>query len=144
MARLSPLYPRSPVDVAERLSTLPQDGSVPFLDEWQWVHTPGHSPGHVSLWRPRDRVLVSGDAVVTTRQESAYAALFHPPEVHGPPAYFTPDWTAAAASVRHLAQLEPELLVSHHGAALSGPQMRHALHRLAEHFEEIATPGGGT
>ena len=33
-----------------------------------------------------------GDAFVTTRQESAVAALTKPQEVHGPPAYFTPDW----------------------------------------------------
>jgi glyoxylase-like metal-dependent hydrolase (beta-lactamase superfamily II) len=28
---------------------------------WQVVHTPGHSPGHVCLWSPEDRVLLSGD-----------------------------------------------------------------------------------
>ncbi len=48
MATLSPLYPRGPVDVSEHLQPLPADGSVPFLPEWRWIHTPGHAPGHIS------------------------------------------------------------------------------------------------
>ena len=28
---------------------------------WEVVHTPGHSPGHVCLWTPSERVLCSGD-----------------------------------------------------------------------------------
>ncbi len=30
-------------------------------DEWTVIHTPGHSLGHVCLWSPRRRVLLSGD-----------------------------------------------------------------------------------
>lgn len=29
--------------------------------EWELVHTPGHSPGHVCLWAADDRLLLSGD-----------------------------------------------------------------------------------
>ena len=28
---------------------------------WEVIHTPGHSPGHVCLWSPADRILLSGD-----------------------------------------------------------------------------------
>jgi glyoxylase-like metal-dependent hydrolase (beta-lactamase superfamily II) len=28
---------------------------------WEVVHTPGHSPSHVCLWSPADRILISGD-----------------------------------------------------------------------------------
>ena len=38
---------------------------------WRWVHTPGHTAGHVSLFRDADRTLIAGDAFVTTKQESA-------------------------------------------------------------------------
>ena len=40
---------------------------VPGLPGWEWVPTPGHTPGHVSYFRPSDRVLITGDALVTCR-----------------------------------------------------------------------------
>ncbi|TGN67915.1 MBL fold metallo-hydrolase [Paracoccus liaowanqingii] len=140
MARLSPLYPRRPVNLGARLRPLAQDGGIPHLADWEWIHSPGHTPGHVALWREADRTLLSGDAIITTRQEGAYAALVQPPELHGPPAYFTSDWPAAAASVRRLARLRPETLVPLHGRPLGGPQMREALDRLAREFEQVAMP----
>lgn len=140
MARLSPLYPRGPASVGPRLKPLATDGRIPVLEGWRWIPTPGHTPGHVSLWRVRDRMLLSGDAVITTRQESAYSAIVQPPELHGPPAYFTPDWPSAVASVRRLAALNPEVLVALHGQPLHGPEMRQALNRLADEFEAVAMP----
>lgn len=140
MAALSPLYPRGPVDVGERLHTLPADGSVPGMPGWRWLHTPGHTPGHVSLWRETDRTIIAGDAFITTRQESAYAALTQEPELHGPPMYFTPDWSSAHASVEKLAALEPNLAVTGHGRAMRGSEMREALHRLAREFWQVAVP----
>ncbi|MFH5805532.1 MBL fold metallo-hydrolase [Alienimonas sp. DA493] len=144
----SALFPRGPVDVGDRLRTLETDGApdgggpVPPLPGWRWLPTPGHTPGHVSFWRPSDRTLLSGDAVISTEQESAYAVATQREEVHGPPMYFTPDWSAAAASARKLAALEPETLVTGHGRALAGPAMRSALRELADRFEEVAVPAG--
>ena len=143
MAALSGLYPRGPIDVSTRLQPLPADGSVPFLPEWRWIHTPGHAPGHVSLWRDRDRSMVVGDAFITTNQESAYAVATQEPELHGPPRYFTPDWTTARESVRRLAALSPELVITGHGHAMHGPVMRHALELLARDFDRIAVPEHG-
>ena len=140
MPKLAPLFPRSPIDVSRRLRFLPDDGSVPSLPGWRWLHTPGHTPGHVSFWRETDRTLIAGDAVVTTGQESAYEVLAQAPEMHGPPRYFTPDWVAAAASVRKIAALEPDLLVTGHGRAMAGSTMRAALQELADRFEDIAPP----
>ncbi len=142
-ALLSPLFPRGPVDVRDRLRPLPEDGSVPPMPGWRWLHTPGHSVGHVSLWREADRALIAGDAFVTTAQESAYAAVTQEPELHGPPQYFTHDWQAARESVRRLAALEPELAVTGHGRAMRGAAMREALHRLAQDFDRLAVPGHG-
>ncbi|NDV85238.1 MBL fold metallo-hydrolase [Aurantimonas aggregata] len=136
MPKLAPLFPRSPIDVSARLRSLPDDGTVPHLPGWRWLHT----PGHVSLWREADRTLIAGDAVITTGQESAYEVAVQQPEMHGPPRYFTPDWAAAAASVSLLASLEPSLIVTGHGRAMAGPEMLAALHRLADNFEEIALP----
>lgn len=140
MSLASPLYPRGPVNVGSRLQALPADGSVPHMDGWRWVHTPGHSVGHVSLWRQADRMLLAADAVITTAQESAYAVLTAETELHGPPMYFTQDWPAARRSVETLAQLEPEYLLTGHGMAVHGPVVRAGLHELARRFDQIAHP----
>jgi glyoxylase-like metal-dependent hydrolase (beta-lactamase superfamily II) len=140
LAALSPLFPTSPVNLAERLQPLPADHSVPHMPGWRWIFTPGHSPGHISLWRERDGVLIAGDAFVTTKQESIYASITQAPEMHGPPAYFTPDWESAKQSVVSLALLMPEIVITGHGAAMKGPVMRAALSDLAEHFDTLAVP----
>ena len=84
MALLSPLYPRGPVNVGSRLRDLPPDQGAPEMPGWRWLHTPGHSVGHVSLWRERDRALIAGDAFITVAGESAYATAVQEPEIHGP------------------------------------------------------------
>lgn len=143
MASLSALYPTRPVDVGARLRPLPADNSVPRMPGWRWLHTPGHSPGHVSLWRGADRTLIAGDAFVTTTAESVYATALQSPELHGPPRYFTIDWPKSKASVEALAALEPELVVTGHGRAMQGAEMRDALHALARDFDRVAVPEHG-
>lgn len=143
MSTLSRFYPRGPVDVSRWLQPLPADGSVPEMHGWRWVHTPGHTPGHVSLWHESERWLIAGDAFITTAQESAYAVLTQRAEVHGPPQYFTQDWEQARASVERLAALEPELAITGHGRALAGDGLRQALHALARDFDRVAVPERG-
>jgi len=143
MAALSRFYPRGPIDAGRWLHALPADGKVPEMVGWRWLHTPGHTPGHVALWRSADRALISGDAFITTRQESAFAVALQTPEIHGPPMYYTPDWAAAHASVKTLAALGPELVISGHGPAMRGPELRDALDTLADQFERIAVPEHG-
>ncbi len=143
MAWLSRLYPTGPVNLGGRLRDLPRDGTVPGMPGWRWLHTPGHSVGHVALWRERDRTLIAGDAVVTTAQESAYAVALQEPEMHGPPMYLTVDWEAAERSVALLAALGPELLVPFHGRPMKGAAMREALRTLAAGFRDLAVPRQG-
>jgi glyoxylase-like metal-dependent hydrolase (beta-lactamase superfamily II) len=142
MARLSPLYPRGPVDVRKRLRELPEF-EIPGLPGWSAVHTPGHTPGHVSFWRESDHCLIVGDAFITTNQESAYAVAVQRAELHGPPMYYTPDWEQARESVRRLSALEPELVVTGHGRAMRGSELRGALRLLARDFDRIAVPERG-
>ena len=143
MSRLSPLYPRGPLDLGARAHALPDDGSVPNLPGWRAIHAPGHAPGHVSFFREADRLLIAGDAFVTTKQESALAALTKPMVVHGPPAYFTPDWRAARRSVETLAALHPAIAGTGHGRPLAGAQLDDGLQSLAHNFDHIAIPASG-
>lgn len=143
MAALSWTYPRGPIDLGGRARLLPADGSVPGMPGWRWIHTPGHTAGHVALFRDADRTLIAGDAFITTKQESATAVMAQRPGLHGPPAYFTPDWESARRSVRALAALEPEIAATGHGVPLRGPAMRAELHRLAREFDALAVPEHG-
>ncbi|MBT1707946.1 MBL fold metallo-hydrolase [Fulvivirgaceae bacterium PWU5] len=143
LAKLSFLYPIEPVDIQEVLQPLPSEGSVPNMPGWEWIHTPGHSPGHVSLFRESDRTLLSGDAVVTVRQDSLYKVLFQKTEVNGPPRYLTTNWPAARDAVIRLAALHPELVVAGHGHYMEGVELREGLERLVEHFEALAIPSHG-
>jgi glyoxylase-like metal-dependent hydrolase (beta-lactamase superfamily II) len=143
MSTLSRFYPRGPIDVSRWLAELPEDGRVPAMPGWQWIHTPGHTRGHVSLWRASDRTLIVGDAFVTTGQESAYSVLTQKPELHGPPMYYTTDWDNARASVERLAGLQPETIITGHGPPMHGPAMREALDTLAREFDHVAIPKQG-
>jgi glyoxylase-like metal-dependent hydrolase (beta-lactamase superfamily II) len=143
MSTLSFVYPKKPIDVSDHLRELPDDGSVPELPEWNWIHTPGHTPGHISLFRERDGVLIAGDAFVTTNQHSVFSVMTQKKEICGPPAYFTPDWGAAARSVRELAALEPNVISTGHGHAMYGDEARKALHRLSRSFWKLGMPEKG-
>ena len=143
MAGVAPLYPHRAINLKERVHPLPENGHVQGLPEWRWIATPGHSPGHISLYRERDRCLIAGDAFIAVKQESALAVVAQTKEVHGPPMYFTPDWLLAKQSVRKLAKLSPELAVTGHGVPLGGEELRSGLNRLAERFDELAVPEQG-
>ncbi|QLG12783.1 MBL fold metallo-hydrolase (plasmid) [Deinococcus sp. D7000] len=144
MSALSPIFVPGPFDFRPHMQALPATGEVPVLPEWHWLHTPGHSAGHVSLWRERDRTLLVGDAFVTTRQESVTGAFTQQPTlVHRPPAYYTPNWDAARASVRALADLQPALVATGHGHPMPEEQMADELQTLARRFDEVARPRHG-
>ena len=143
VSTLSWTFPRGPIDLGDRVYCLPEDGSVPGLPGWRWIFTPGHTPGHVALFRDADRTLIAGDAFVTTKQESALAVIAQRREIHGPPMYFTPDWAAAAKSLATLADLDPQVVATGHGVPLRGGSMRADLHDLARDFLRRAVPRHG-
>jgi glyoxylase-like metal-dependent hydrolase (beta-lactamase superfamily II) len=143
MALLSFVYPKGPINAEQHLRELPEDGSLPELEDWRWIHTPGHTPGHISLFRERDGVLIAGDAFVTTMQESLLAVATQKKFVCGPPKYFTPDWGAAARSVRELAALEPNVIATGHGQSMYGDEARKELHKLSREFWKWGIPAAG-
>jgi hydroxyacylglutathione hydrolase len=80
------------------------------------LETPGHSAGHVSLWRESDRVLIAGDVLGTIHLITGV------PGLHTPPDLFTPDPARNRESARRLAALEPALACFGHGAPLRDPR----------------------
>lgn len=142
-AYIADLYPNEPIDIRGRVKALPRNSSVPGLPEWRYIHTPGHAPGHISFWHEKDKILIAGDAFVTTQQESAIAVILQSEIISGPPKYFTYDWTKAEKSVKELADLEPEIIATGHGKPMMGREMQQELEELAEEFKQKAVPKHG-
>lgn len=143
VAKMSPYFPNEAIDISQHVEKLPQDGSVPHMPDFSWIHTPGHTPGHVSLFRERDRTLIAGDAFVTVKQEYLYKVYTQEQEISGPPRYFTPDWKAAKNSVITLAALKPTVAVTGHGVYMEGKLLANSLDRLVREFDSIAMPEHG-
>lgn len=143
IAKISPYFPNEPINLGSHVKPLPTDGSIPPLQDWKWIHTPGHSPGHVSFYRQSDRALIAGDAFVTVKQESLYKVLTQEKEISGPPRYFTTDWQQAWESVKKLEALKPFVAFTGHGMLMRGQELTKNLKQLANEFDTIAIPEHG-
>lgn len=140
MAKVSSLYSNEGIDLGSFVQPFPADGSVPSLPDWQWVHTPGHTPGHVCFFREDDRALITGDAFTTVDQESAAKVMVQRKEIHGPPKYLTPDWQSAWESICKLQALQPSLAMVSHGLPIYGNELSAYLLALSENFDQLALP----
>lgn len=85
------------------------DGQVLRLGDadWEVVRTPGHTPGHLALWQPEERLLVVGDAL------SDYDVGWVNLALDGPDAAGT-----ALASLERMAALAPRVILPSHGPIL--------------------------
>src|SRR5215212_7835461 len=72
------------------------------------IFTPGHTPGHTSLYLERSKVLIAGDALTAEGGR-----------LNGPNPPVTLDTDEAARSARRLAQLDVETVVCYHGGVVS-------------------------
>jgi hydroxyacylglutathione hydrolase len=99
-----PPPPAHPVDT--RLYEGDRVGSFVVID------TPGHSRGHIVLWRAGDKTLVLADVLFNLNPLSMKAGLREPPRV------LTLDPAQNRDSARKVAELEPELVLFGHGPAL--------------------------
>jgi glyoxylase-like metal-dependent hydrolase (beta-lactamase superfamily II) len=72
------------------------------------IFTPGHTPGHISLYLERPKVLVAGDAL--TAEDG---------HLNGPNPSMTLDMRQAMQSIRMLAALQIEMIVCYHGGVVN-------------------------
>jgi glyoxylase-like metal-dependent hydrolase (beta-lactamase superfamily II) len=107
------------------------DGGIPGVDGWRWIHTPGHTPGHVSFVRAADRVVLTGDALLTLEVNSPAGFLFGRQGLSGPPWYTTWDPRVAIASLEVIAMLDPAVVGGGHGRPLVGPGTAAAVRAFA-------------
>lgn len=93
-----------PARVDERL----EDGTrLDLAGGTRVIFTPGHTPGHVSLYLERSKILIAGDAL--TAQEG---------HLNGPNPPVTLDIRTALRSIRRLADLDVDTIVCYHGGVV--------------------------
>ena len=97
-----------------------QDGSIVETDEGplEVLHTPGHSPDHLTLWHAHSRTMLVGDMLV---QGSTVVI----PASHGG------SLAAYLRSLDRLLQLNPARALPAHGPAIEDPAA--LIHRYVEH-----------
>ena len=136
-------------DLGDAIRPFDPRAGVPGLPDWVCVPTPGHTPGHVAFFRPGDRTLIAGDAVLTMAWSSRLGGggagwlwdlVRREPRLSGPPTIVTCDWRDAVASVVALADLDPWVLATGHGTPFVGPCTAPALRAFADRV--AATPFG--
>jgi len=127
LAQMARIFPDHGYDFGDRVRSLPMNDTVPALPGWRAVHTPGHTAGHICLWREADRTLLAGDALATVNQDSPLGMVVQHAEFRQPPAPFTTDWGAVQSSVEHLSELRPATVSAGHGPPISGPHVATAL-----------------
>jgi glyoxylase-like metal-dependent hydrolase (beta-lactamase superfamily II) len=133
VAFLSRFMPSRTRDLGERVREL-HPNEVPGAAGWEWLATPGHSPGHISFFRPSDRVLLAGDAFATMNMDSWSGLITGKRTLARAGAPFNTDWDATRLSVKELAKLRPNVVGCGHGIPRSDPQLTTELERFAERF----------
>ena len=133
MAFLSRFMPSSGRNLTSRIREL-RPNELPGAAGWEWFATPGHSPGHISLFRPSDRVLLAGDAFATMNMDSWIGLVTGRRALARAGASFNTDWEATRLSVKELAKLRPNVVGCGHGIPRSDPELSTRLERFAERF----------
>ncbi len=133
LAFLSRFFPARARDLSGHVREL-QPGKLPGAAGWEWLATPGHSPGHISLFRRSDRVLLAGDAFATVNMDSWSGLVTGKQRLSRPLTPFTIDWDATRSSVKELANLRPNVVGCGHGIPISDPDLPERMEAFAERF----------
>jgi glyoxylase-like metal-dependent hydrolase (beta-lactamase superfamily II) len=134
LALMSRFMPPQEIDLGSCVEDIPAHGQIPGMPEWRWLHTPGHTPGHLAFYREADRALIGGDAFCTTDADSFIASLTRKKIVSRPGTPVTVNWDAAKASYLRLAALKPAIAACGHGDPMIGPDLAIEMERYGERF----------
>ena len=130
---LSRFLPSRGRDLGERIREL-RANEVPGAPDWRWIPTPGHSPGHISLFRESDRVLIAGDAFATMNMESWSGLLGGRQRLARAGAPFNVDWDETKESLHKLIDLRPSVAACGHGIPRDEPDLPQRLESFGARF----------
>src|ERR1700681_3484868 len=133
IAFLSRFIPSRGMDLGDRIREL-QANEIPSIPGWEWLATPGHSPGHISLFRSSDRVLLAGDAFATMNMDSWTGLITGKRVLARAGSPFNTDWGATHSSVKELANLKPNVVACGHGVPIASSDLPNRLHTFADGF----------
>ena len=133
IAFLSRFMPSGSYAFGDRVRPL-KSKELPGLPDWEWMATPGHSPGHVSFFRAADRVLLAGDAFATMDMDSWPGLVTGKQVLARAGAPFNCDWEATRESVRALEKLRPNVAGCGHGIPMTDAALAGRLERFAARF----------
>ena len=133
----------SKASLKEIVQAFDPGATIPGLPDWECIHTPGHTPDHIALFRTSDRVLITGDAILTVNLNSFLGFLLwglrlNKQRVSGPPWYSTWNWQEAKESVAALMELESRVLASGHGVPMAGEETARELRAFVNRFSSPA------
>jgi glyoxylase-like metal-dependent hydrolase (beta-lactamase superfamily II) len=121
----APTTLKPPVTVLENMTVDRVLTDSEILDEvyggLQAISTPGHAPGHMAYWQPKERVLFCGDTI------------FNMPSMRLPYSFLTVDMAQNIASIAKLVALEPKVICFGHGK----PITQHAAQRLEAFAKKV-------
>lgn len=113
------------IESAEVDRTVTNHEHLPWCGGIEIIHTPGHMPGHISLYLIASKTLIAGDAVVI---ENGRLEIANPS--------YTIDMQEAIRSVRHLLNYDIEQLICYHGGVFQG-DIKQALRELVQAYNQI-------
>ncbi len=84
--------------------TVADGEKLPYCGGITVLATPGHTPGHISLYLNQSKVLITGDALVVVNGQ-----------LLGPNPQATPDMETALLSLKKFTQYDIETVICYHG-----------------------------
>lgn len=97
------------------------------------IHTPGHAPGQIALFRESDRLLLAADAIYTFDTETA-----QPTSARVPHRFGTWNTRMARESIRRLIALQATSVWAGHSNAVTGQDIEGQLERAANYGLETS------
>lgn len=120
LLRLAETWDGGPVEIAGTI------GEDEHLAGFRVIHTPGHAPGQIALFRESDRLLLAADAVFTVDTETGA-----PIDPSVPKPFSNWDTEKARDSIRRLIPLRAGAIWLGHGEAVTGEDVAEQLERAA-------------
>ena len=133
---LSRTFPTHSIKLGPHLAELPDQGSFDVIPGWTIIPTPGHSAGHISLFRESDSTLLVGDAFLTADFDQWSSHFTWPRALSRPPTPLTPDWKSAGESIQRLAALRPTVVAAGHGLPMDDADLPEQLQRFADTMQK--------
>jgi glyoxylase-like metal-dependent hydrolase (beta-lactamase superfamily II) len=99
--------------------------------QWEVLHLPGHTFGHLGLWQPDDRIAIIIDAALFDGIYDRAGNKLIPPRYYDAGAY--------RSTIRRIRALEPDLLLTAHYPVMGATEAREFCDRSLAYVDAVET-----